>query len=380
LLSATETVGSLALLTWTTDSGRGETPEQAEHGYRALDEALRAAGAAVLQERVFGSLAAAPQILRARGRATRDDEAWAVPPTLIEGTPIGGEGIAGVHVLAAQSARSRLVSHGGLVLGRLVETPDAHLLGLADVGRLAGPARPEDPAAEAATVIDAAEQVLTLEGFSFRDVARTWYYLRDILAWYGPFNGARNAAFRRMGLIGPSGDGAVPASTGIGGRGLAGAWCTLDLLAARAVGGHTLEMTRLHNTRQNEATAYGSAFARGMALALGNHRYLFVSGTASIDDHGATVHAGDVEAQTRHTIDAIAALLEGAGASLDDIRQATAFLRHPRDVDRFQRTARQRGLAAIPMVTVAADACRDDLLVELDATAMVPIPPGEARR
>jgi len=34
---------------------------------------------------------------------------------------------------------------------------------------------------------DTAERLLAREGFTFRNVARTWYYLRDILAWYGPF-------------------------------------------------------------------------------------------------------------------------------------------------------------------------------------------------
>jgi enamine deaminase RidA (YjgF/YER057c/UK114 family) len=272
------------------------------------------------------------------------------------------------------------VRDGERVLGRLVDAPGAHLFGLADVGRLArGPLAP-GPAEEAAATIAAGEQALAREGFSFRDVARTWFYLRDILDWYDSFNAARNAAFRRMGLTAPGGDGAIPASTGIEGRNARGSWCALDLIAARARDGQRLGMRRLHSRKQSEATEYGSAFARGMALTLGDHLYLFVSGTASIDDHGMTVHVGDFEAQTRQTVDAIAALLEGAGASLQDVRQATVFLKSPHDVRAFERIAERTGLDQVPPVTVVADICRDDLLVEIDATAVVPLPSVEERR
>jgi enamine deaminase RidA (YjgF/YER057c/UK114 family) len=132
-------------------------------------------------------------------------------------------------------------------------------------------------------------------------------------------------------------------------------------------------MERLHNREQNEATEYGSAFARGMAVTLGNCRYFFVSGTASIDDQGATVHVGDFEAQTHHTLTAVSALLEGAGAALPDVRQATAFLKNSLDLPSFERIADRAGLSGVPMVTTVADVCRDDLLFEIDATAVVPL-------
>jgi enamine deaminase RidA (YjgF/YER057c/UK114 family) len=394
-----ETVGDLALLTWAAEGGVCRTPAHVEAAYRTLDASLREAGAVVLQERAFGSLPVAAEFLQARARATgAADDAWALPPTFVEGAPIGGEGIAGIHVIGARARASRLLKDGPLVLGRVAELPGARLLGLGDVGRLTGANAARGPAEDATAAIEAAERVLAREGLSFRDVVRTWYYLRDILTWYGPFNLARSTAFRRMGLIGPGGDGAVPASTGIGGQGAGGAWCTLDLLAAQAAPGTlppapapgampaqatpalSLQMTRLHNRRQNEATEYGSAFARGMALTLGSHRYLFVSGTASIDHRGATVHAGDFAAQTHQTIEAIGALLEDAGASLSDIRQATAFLKDPADLHRYQRIAQRAGLDRIPPVVVAADACRENLLVEIDATAVVPIPDAEVRR
>jgi enamine deaminase RidA (YjgF/YER057c/UK114 family) len=378
--SVSERVGDLTLLTWTAESGPRPVAEQVEEAYRDMDGALRDTGAVVLQERVFGDLRVSPVVARARARATGESETWAVPPTFVEGAPVGRDSLAGVHVLAVRAESNRLVREGPCVLGRVVEVAGARLLGLADVGRAvaAGPAR--DPAEDAGATIDAAERMLAREGFSFRDVARTWYYLRDILDWYGPFNAVRNAAFRRMGLTGPGGDGAIPASTGIDGRNSRGAWCALDLVAAQPVNGRPLDMRRLRNRRQNEAPEYGSAFARGMALTVGDHKYLFISGTASIDDHGATVHVGDFEAQTTQTIEAISTLLEGAGASLGDVRQATAFIKNPSDLRSFERLSQRAGLDQVPPVVTVADVCREDLLVEIDATAVVPVNGDGTRR
>jgi enamine deaminase RidA (YjgF/YER057c/UK114 family) len=272
------------------------------------------------------------------------------------------------------------VSEGERVLGRVVEAPSARLMGLADVGRRAAGRLGSGPAEEAAAAIDAAASLLEREGYSFRDVARTWFFLKDILEWYGPFNAVRSAAFRRLGLMGRNGRGAIPASTGIAGRNARGGWCTLDLIAARGRPGQRFEMERLHNRKQNEATEYGSAFARGMALTLGDCRYYFVSGTASIDDRGRTVHVGDFVAQAEHTLAAVSSLLESAGAALPDVRQATAFLKNPSDWRSFERIAERAGLSGLPMVTTVADVCREELLFEIDATAVVPLRPDGSGR
>ena len=111
-------------------------------------------------------------------------------------------------------------------------------------------------------------------------------------------------------------------------------------------------MNRLHNRRQNEATEYGSAFARAMEVVIGDSRLVFVSGTASIDDHGATVHVGDFETQTRYTLEAVAALLDGAGARLLDDRAGHRLREEP--VRRARVRAHRRALAA------RVGAARDD--------------------
>jgi hypothetical protein len=49
----------------------------------------------------------------------------------------------------------------------------------------------------------------------------------------------------------------------------------------------------------NEAYDYGSAFSRGMRIDLNGVSILLISGTASIDERGNTVHVGDFRAQQK---------------------------------------------------------------------------------
>jgi 2-iminobutanoate/2-iminopropanoate deaminase len=126
----------------------------------------------------------------------------------------------------------------------------------------------------------------------------------------------------------------------------------------------------------NEAYDYGSAFSRGMRIELGNFVVLLISGTASIDEQGRTLHAGDLRAQTRRTFDNIAALLASEGATWKDIVRTTCYLRDiERDYKAFneERAAfyKEQRLNPLPASTgIQAILCRPDLLIEIEAIAM----------
>jgi enamine deaminase RidA (YjgF/YER057c/UK114 family) len=369
----------LVFLSWVPREPRSAR-EHAEEAYDYILTALERAGAVVLQERIFGHREVADAVLEVR------DEVWerrqglpAPPPTFVEGAPLGSGDLAGMQVVAArgQGGTGRLLLLDGHVCGRVIRTRGGELFALSDVGRLV-PEDGLDGAADTRKALRLGEALLTEQGWTFGDVGRTWFYLRDILDWYREFNQARNDEFRRMGLLSGASIGRIPASTGIEGRNARGGWCTLDLLAARpSPGAGPFEMRRLSSLRQNEATEYGSTFARATALTLGRARYVFVSGTASIDDHGSSVHPDDFESQMRRTLGTIEALLAGAGATLEHVVQATAFVKDARDVRAFERLSNDSGLALVPPVCMLADVCRDELLFELDATALVPLDTGE---
>ena len=133
----------------------------------------------------------------------------------------------------------------------------------------------------------------------------------------------------------------------------------------------------------NEAPEYGSSFSRGLRIDLNGLVILLISGTASIDNQGNTVHVGDFRAQCRRTYRNIADLLAAEGATWKDIVRTTCYLRDiERDYAAFneERTAffREQGLDPLPASTgIQAILCRPDLLVEIEAIAMF-IPPKEA--
>ena len=126
----------------------------------------------------------------------------------------------------------------------------------------------------------------------------------------------------------------------------------------------------------NEAPQYGSAFSRGLRIDLNGLAILLISGTASIDDMGRTVHPGDLRAQCRRTYRNISDLLAAEGASWKDVVRTSCYLRDiERDYAAFneERTAffLQEGLDPLPASTgIQAILCRPDLLVEIEAIAM----------
>lgn len=126
----------------------------------------------------------------------------------------------------------------------------------------------------------------------------------------------------------------------------------------------------------NEAAAYGSAFSRALRIDVGGIAILLISGTASIDEQGKTVHVGDFRAQLRRTYKNITGLLEAEGATWHDIVRTTCYLRDiERDYAAFneERTNffKERGLDPLPASTgIQAILCRPDLLVEIEAIAM----------
>jgi enamine deaminase RidA (YjgF/YER057c/UK114 family) len=128
----------------------------------------------------------------------------------------------------------------------------------------------------------------------------------------------------------------------------------------------------------NEAFDYArpSSFSRGMRIDLNGLVILLISGTASIDEHGASVHIGDLRAQCRRTFQNITALLAAEGVTWKDVVRTSCYLRDiDRDYAQFneERTAfyEEQGLNPLPASTgVQAKLCRPELLVEIEAIAM----------
>ena len=138
----------------------------------------------------------------------------------------------------------------------------------------------------------------------------------------------------------------------------------------------------------NEAYHYErpSSFSRAMRVEVGNVVVLLISGTASVDEYGKSVHIGDFRAQTRRMFKNVSALLYHGGATWKDVVRTWYYLR---DIDRDyaafneERTAfyKEVGLDPLPASTgVQAKLCRPELLVEMEAVAVFPKQPDTEPR
>lgn len=339
----------------------GDAAANAAAAWSALAEVLDDHGAALLQERVFVAPSAEPAARAACSRALRrrDD---GVGPTWLNVDAGDTGGFAGLiaHAVSGDS-RVETLRCGGRPAGRRWT-----LGGYVCVIGAGLEQRADDPATAARGVFAAADELLAAAGVGWANVTRTWFWLRDILGWYGDFNRVRNEFFRARGLLREDGAHQLPASTGVGAAPAGGAPLAMDFLAEN---GPAAVVRRLRSPRQNAASAYGSAFSRAVESATPYGRRVYVSGTASIGADGRTLHADDARAQIAETLRCVRAVLAEAGAAENDVAQALVYCRTP-EVERLFRAE----FAETPFhgPVLRADICRDDLLFEVECVAIVP--------
>lgn len=201
---------------------------------------------------------------------------------------------------------------------------------------------------------------------------RAWNYIPDIhgeqagLERYRLFNMGRGDAFERCAR---SVTEQVPAACALG---VSSGPLAIAFLAGLA------PVQPIENPRQVSAYRYPAdygprspTFSRAALAQLGRQELLFMSGTASIVGH-ASLHPGDVVAQTRESLDNVAAVLAEAarlsrsgGFSLGGL-QYRAYLRHAEDLEAVQGVIAAR-VGAARVACVQAEICRRELLVEIEA-------------
>jgi len=346
--------------------------DESRAAYGALSQALREAGAVGIQERVFGSLQCADDILAAREHMLSPcfAEATRWPAAFIEGGPPGRTGLSGVHIYAVVGPDCTPIRVGDQLCGMRFEHAGMTQVYVTSPA-VGGPeCHPGDAAHQ---MIRNAQSYLHSQGAGYRDVVRTWIYLRDILDWYDGFNEVRSGLYSEWGLSDPGSQEFVPASTGIAGRPRDGHWGSMDVLALVGPGRADVQIHPLHNPLQNEAYSYGSAFSRAMSVSYGGLDVVYVSGTAAIDEQGRSVSIGDLEGQIVKTLENVDALIGTRGMDLDDIVTSTVFIKPGQDADVVRRVIAAGGGGTRHGAVMMADVCREELLFEFDAVAARPL-------
>jgi enamine deaminase RidA (YjgF/YER057c/UK114 family) len=344
--------------------------------YERLTKILADAEAQIVHERVFGNIEINKKIFKVRNQKVR--ESFSADPglvTYIEGKSCYGNPLAGIQLRAFHPSSSteevQIIREENIPRGRMWSRNGALFLQLQS---LLGENLPnvQNRREQAEKMFREAEALLKSKGASFRDVARTWIYVEDILDWYSDFNLARNTCYSEFGLlhngdVNNAEDIFLPASTGIEGRNPEGTSTIMDLLAVTKRSNTGIQIQPLYGNMQRSPYRYGSAFSRAMKVVEPKEKWLFVSGTASLNEKGETVHAGDLRSQVEHTVEVVDSLVQPEGASFSDLCEATVFLKRKNDFSLYQETAESLGLSNIPAVYLIADVCWDELLFELDA-------------
>jgi enamine deaminase RidA (YjgF/YER057c/UK114 family) len=362
-------------------SGVLDAGEQAEAVYRAILDVLEAEGgsfSSVVWETLFlrNAYADRESIRAARGQvlAASDESSHRPATTEIEQPPLNEQGCLEVSIQAV------LPNPPPLRVDSFVANPTCGCAECARshgvrvrmggearfyIGGLCG--RGENAYEQTLDMFGVAEGLLRQAGMEFGDVVRTWIYLRDMERDYAALNRARRDFFTSRGID------PAPASTGIGGGPVArGHDLCIGLYGVQSVPPPV--RTVMTTPTLNEAPLYGSDFSRGTRIIETNKVALHVSGTASIDEAGRTVHLGDFEAQVDRMLVNVAKLLEGQGATFGDIVSAVTYLKDPKDAERLRVKLQEAGFEGFPNVLVAAPVCRPELLCETEALAVLPKP------
>lgn len=330
----------------------------------------------VIQEKCYGLSAVSEEVLAWRDACYRRRGIdRSIPVTWLEGRPLEGCDFVGVQLWGVTPSDGtscvQTVENPATGRGRLWTGRGFRMLHLAAVrGTLPDGSMPAGAAEQAQEMFNNVGLGLHAHGLSYRDIRRTWIYVSRLLEWYGDLNRVRTAHYRRNGL-GVEGGPAFPASTGIQCHSN-GEECLVDVLAvATDRPGALVAEPIVRSPRQDSSFNYGSAFSRGMTFDIEGRRTVHISGTASINSAGASVHVGDPEMQSLETLMCIASILEAQGGSLQNITSATLFCKDRAAWEAWNRVCGLLKIPAFPKICVIADVCRDDLLVEMEAVATI---------
>jgi enamine deaminase RidA (YjgF/YER057c/UK114 family) len=227
-----------------------------------------------------------------------------------------------------------------------------------------------DAYAQTKTIFDSLNAIIEGQGMNLLENGiRTWVYVRDVDNHYRDMVRARREYFAAHDLTEKT---RYLASTGILGRTFSPEKIvSVDSLSIGGLAaGQIVRMEALSHL--SPTILYGVTFERGLRVRFGDRSHLHISGTASINVKGEVLYPGDVEAQTRRTIENVRALLEAQAAALDDLAYVIVYVRNAHDFELVERVLCEELSEKVPMIFAEAAVCRSAWLMELEGIAIVP--------
>ena len=195
---------------------------------------------------------------------------------------------------------------------------------------------------------------------------RTWFYVRDVDTQYAGLVKSRRECFFEQGLTSST---HYISSTGIGGNPVDPK--ALIQLGSYAMTGFEPEQQRYLYalSHLNKTIEYGVTFERGTLVQFGDRNHIYISGTASIDNHGDVLYIGDIRRQTERMWENVSALLEEGGMEFADIMQIVVYLRDNADYAIVKQMFDEK-FPNTPFVLTLAPVCRPTWLIEMECIAV----------
>lgn len=331
------------------------TVESGRNMNRMLRETAKDLDAAILSQFVFAGNQHYSEFMAEAGNA-----GW--PVVWLQGDACQDGGMYSMQAIAISGIRPTPVRLNNRDIGFIYEDEHARYCRLRGI-------IPQDIRAsreeQTRSAFETMRTALRANRFEFTDTVRTWIYLARLLDWYDEFNAVRTQYFKETGIF----DHLVPASTGIGAGNPFGAAITMDVLAVQPKSGQ-LKVQEIISPLQNPALDYRSSFSRAVELAYPAHRSVLISGTASIDPAGKTVHQDDPEKQIRLTMEVVKAILESRGMGWGDLFRGIAYFKDMDYLPIYRRITEELGIPPFPLAVSHADVCRHDLLFEIEVDAV----------
>ncbi len=320
---------------------------------------VRAQNAAIVKQQVFGACQLHTEGMRALKKVSGKIN-W--PVTWIQGDCCPGGNLRGTQAYAISGTSLEPVLLHGQIVGHVFEDNDARYCLLGDI-------RPNDTSdskpEQARAAFEKIKAALQVAEMHFSNVVRTWFYLHELLTWYDEFNEVRTNFFAEQGVF----EDLVPASTGIGVANTAGAALVADVFAIMPKN-TKVSVREVPSPLQCSAADYKSSFSRAVEVVLPDHHRLYISGTASIDPDGKTVHIGNVQKQIALTMEVAQAILQSRKMGWEDTNRGVAYFKDMRDAPLLDRYRKDNHIPPLPIVVSDAEICRDDLLFEIELDAI----------
>jgi 2-iminobutanoate/2-iminopropanoate deaminase len=100
--------------------------------------------------------------------------------------------------------------------------------------------------------------------------------------------------------------------------------------------------------------------------------FLFVSGQASVDFKTSKFVLGTIEEETTRTMENLKAIIEAAGATMNDVVKCTSHLADINDFDRYNAVYATYFTGIKPARTTVQSVLAENLKVEIDCIVKLP--------